>query len=62
MLLAAARFSFTVSSIQSILERQDSDEKYKRERITMINKYMKRKNIERGVQMKIRKYLEYVFE
>ena len=62
MILACGVFAYTVGSIGSLVSKQNAIENAYREQTVGVNRYMKKKNLPYGLQFRVRRYLEYVWE
>lgn len=62
MILACGVFAYTVGSIGSLVSKQNASENAYREQIVGVNRYMKKKNLPYGLQFRVRRYLEYIWE
>ena len=62
MILACGVFAFTVSSIGTLVSKQNAEANAYRERVIAVNQYMKRKELSMDLQFRVRRYLEYIWE
>ena len=53
---------FIIEGIHSILDNLTRASNIRRESIRVINRYMRRKNIEYDIQVKVRKYLNFIYD
>jgi hyperpolarization activated cyclic nucleotide-gated potassium channel 2 len=60
MLLACGVFAFTLGSVSSLISKQNEEEDSFRDSMARVTKFMKRKGIPAELQLKVRRYLEYV--
>jgi hyperpolarization activated cyclic nucleotide-gated potassium channel 2 len=62
MVFACGVFAYTMNTMGTMLQQIDSfSEEFKNEMIA-VNRYLKNKQIPMDMQMRIRKYLEYIYE
>ena len=62
MIFACGVFAYTVGSIGNLIASSNYNEQMQQERFKTVNKFMKRKEIPRDLQFKIKRYLEFIFE
>jgi hyperpolarization activated cyclic nucleotide-gated potassium channel 2 len=62
MILACGTFAYVVGSIGGIISKQSERETAYRDRSNAVNEYLRKNNIPDGLQFKVRRYLEYVWE
>ncbi|CAD8043177.1 unnamed protein product [Paramecium primaurelia] len=62
LLVACGGFAFTMNSIGFALSTLEERKNNRKSRVNNLNKYMKQANISDGLQNKLRKYLEYVWD
>lgn len=62
MIVACGVFAYTIGSIGSLVSKQNAESNLHRERISAVNKYMKKKNLSHDLQFRVRRYLEYIWE
>ncbi|CAD8117908.1 unnamed protein product [Paramecium sonneborni] len=62
LLIACGGFAFTMNSIGFALQKISEKQSQNKEKLSQVNKYMKKAKIPETLQNKIRKYLEYVWE
>lgn len=59
---SSALMGLIIEGIHTILENLTRAGNVRRESIRVINRYMKRKNIEYDIQVKVRKYLNFIYD
>ncbi|CAD8053481.1 unnamed protein product [Paramecium sonneborni] len=62
LLVACGGFAFTMNSIGFALSSLEERTNVRKSKTNILNKYMKKANIPDGLQNKVRKYLEYVWD
>ncbi|CAK75082.1 unnamed protein product (macronuclear) [Paramecium tetraurelia] len=62
LLVACGGFAFTMNSIGFALSSLEERTNVRKSKVNVLNKYMKQANIPDGLQNKVRKYLEYVWD
>ena len=62
MIVACGVFAYTVSSIGTLVSKQNAEANAYRERVIAVNQYMKRKELSMDLQFRVRRYLEYIWE
>ncbi|CAD8113839.1 unnamed protein product [Paramecium sonneborni] len=62
LLIACGGFAFTMNSIGFALQKISEKQSQTKDKLSQVNKYMKKARIPETLQNKIRKYLEYVWE
>ncbi|CAD8139890.1 unnamed protein product [Paramecium pentaurelia] len=62
LLVACGGFAFTMNSIGFALSTLEEKTNVRKSKVNILNKYMKQANIPDGLQNKVRKYLEYVWD
>jgi hyperpolarization activated cyclic nucleotide-gated potassium channel 2 len=62
MIIGSGIFAYTINSIGTIVSEYSSTSASYREKMMYVNKYMIEKEMPYDLRMKIRRYLDYVFE
>ena len=62
MILSSGIFAYTVNSIGTIVSSYNQISAQYRERMMYVNQFMVKKEMPAKLRMKIRRYLDYVFE
>ena len=62
MIMSSGVFAYTVGSIGSLISKQNASENSYREQVVAVNSYMKKKCLEKDLQMRVRRYLDYIWE
>jgi hyperpolarization activated cyclic nucleotide-gated potassium channel 2 len=61
-IVASGVFAFSMNSINTLLTNMDTQSTTYRQTISTIHRYMKKRQVSKDVQMRVRKYLEYTLD
>ncbi|OMJ79109.1 hypothetical protein SteCoe_20931 [Stentor coeruleus] len=62
MMISSGVFAYTLGSIGALLSKQTALEKTYRETFVSVNSYMKKKNLPKDLQYRVRRYLDFIYE
>jgi len=62
MMTSCGLFAYTINSIGNIVSRFNQTVTRYRERMMYVNKFMTEKEMPHKLRMKVRRYLDYVFQ
>ena len=62
MIMSCGIFAYTVNSIGNIVSRYNQRQSQRRERMMYVNQFMVTKEMPQELRMKVRRYLDYIFE
>jgi hypothetical protein len=62
MIMSSGVFAYTVGSIGSLISKQNASENSYREQVVAVNSYMKKKGLAKDLQLRVRRYLDYIWE
>lgn len=61
-IIAAGVYALTINNISRMVSRYNSLAEEYKERLTYVNRFMKEKNMPEELKIKVRRYLDYVWE
>lgn len=62
MIISSGVFAYTLGSIGTMVSKQNALENSYRETLISVNSYMKTKKLDKDLQMRVRRYLDYLWE
>lgn len=62
MIISCCTFAYMIGSIGSVVQKQNAESDKYRERVIILNQYMRHKNLPLDLQFRVRRFLEYAWD
>ena len=62
MIMACGSFAYTVGSIGNLVSKSSAEATEYREQVMAVNRYMRKKDLPKDLQFRVRRYLEYLWD
>jgi hypothetical protein len=62
MIMACGSFAYTVGSIGNLVSKSSAEATEYREQVMAVNRYMRKKELPKDLQFRVRRYLEYLWD
>jgi len=62
MIMACGSFAYTVGSIGNLVSKSSAESTEYREQVMAVNRYMRKKDLPKDLQFRVRRYLEYLWD